>query len=161
MQKPKTKRTRRLQVCRKLGPALVKQIQTWLGNPVLRGRALGIVMGLGLALLVNPGLVLAQAPKPGGGGGNDITGALQKLTMAFVDFLIGVSALVLAIGIATGFLTGMVESMVGRPGGLASTWLRLAGVVVCFIGAILTISIANSIISNLSGLSGGTIILPK
>ncbi len=116
-------------------------------------------MGLILALLSNPGLTMAQGGKAGGGA--DVTSALQKLTMAFVDFLIGVSALLLAIGIATGFLTGMVESMVGRPGGLASTWLRLAGVVVCFIGAILTIAIANSIIGNLSGLSGGTITLPK
>ncbi len=126
---------------------------------VIRGWAMGISMSLILVLLSYPGLALAQGGTAG--GGSDITGALQKLTMAFVDFLIGVSALLLAIGIATGFLNGMVESMVGRPGGLASTWMRLAGVVVCFIGAILTIAIANSIISSLSGLGGGTITLPK
>jgi hypothetical protein len=140
--------------------AAAQRAQPWFDDPVIRGRLMGIAMGLIFALLSNPGMVFAQGGT-GGGGGAGITGALQKLTMAFVDFLIGVSALLLAIGIATGFLTGMVESMVGRPGGLASTWLRLAGVVVCFIGAILTISIANSIISNLSGLGGGTITLPK
>jgi hypothetical protein len=135
-----------------------QRIRTWFKDPFVRGPAMGVAMGLILALLSSPGLAFAQGGPPASGG---ITDALQKLTMAFVDFLIGVSALLLAIGIATGFLTGMVESMVGRPGGLATTWMRLAGVVVCFIGAILTISIANSIISNLSGLSGGTLTLPK
>ena len=138
-----------------------RQVQAWSDDPVIRGRVLGLALGLILASLSAPGLVFAQGGTPGGTTGGDVTGALQKLTMVFVDFLIGIAALVLAIGIATGFLTGMVESMIGRPGGLATTWMRLAGVVVCFIGAILTISIANSIISNLSGLSGGTISLPK
>ncbi len=146
----------------KRASSVARQVQAWGDDPVIRGRVLGLTMGIILVSLSNPGLVFAQGGTGGGGsGGGDVTGALQKLTMVFVDFLIGIAALVLAIGIATGFLTGMVESMIGRPGGLATTWMRLAGVVVCFIGAILTISIANSIISNLSGLSGGTISLPK
>ncbi len=160
MKKQNTRGWLKQALCKRAS-SVARQVQAWGDDPVIRGRVLGLTMGLILASLSNPGLVLAQGGTPGGTTGGDVTGALQKLTMVFVDFLIGIAALVLAIGIATGFLTGMVESMIGRPGGLATTWMRLAGVVVCFIGAILTISIANSIISNLSGLSGGTISLPK
>lgn len=90
-----------------------------------------------------------------------IVDALKTLAKGFITFLIAIAALILAIGIATGFLTGMVESAAGRPGGLSSTWLRLGGIVVCFIGAVLTIIIANSIIDSMTGFTGGDITLPK
>lgn len=109
-----------------------------------------------IAALISPAATLAagvQAP--------NIVDALKTLAKGFVTFLIAVSALILAIGIATGFLTGMVESIAGRPGGLSSTWMRLGGIVVCFIGAVLTIVIANSIIDSMAGFSGGDINLPK
>ncbi len=57
-----------------------------------------------------------QAP----GGGTTVIDALRTLTKGFVSFLIAVAALLLATGIATGFLSGMIESAVGRPGGLAT-----------------------------------------
>lgn len=114
-----------------------------------------------VAMLASPALASAHNPfdpPPGGGG---IIDALKMLTKGFVTFLIAVAALLLAIGIVTGFLSGMIESAVGRPGGLSTTWMRLAGVVVCFIGAALTIIVANSVIDAMTGLSGGDINLPK
>lgn len=110
-----------------------------------------------VATLTSPFAASAQ----GNQGGTNIVDALKTLAKGFVTFLIAVSALILAIGIATGFLTGMVESVAGRPGGLSSTWMRLGGIVVCFIGAVLTIVIANSIIDSMAGFSGGNINLPK
>lgn len=110
-----------------------------------------------VATLTSPLAASAQ----GNQGGTNIVDALKTLAKGFVTFLIAVSALILAIGIATGFLTGMVESVAGRPGGLSSTWMRLGGIVVCFIGAVLTIVIANSIIDSMAGFSGGNINLPK
>jgi hypothetical protein len=110
-----------------------------------------------IATLISPVTASAQ----GNQGGTNIVDALKTLAKGFITFLVGVSALILAIGIATGFLTGMVESAVGRPGGLSSTWMRLGGIVVCFIGAVLTIVIANSIIDSMAGFSGGEINLPK
>lgn len=94
-------------------------------------------------------------------GAPSIVDALKTLAKGFITFLIAIAALILAIGIATGFLTGMIESVAGRPGGLSSTWMRLGGIVVCFIGAVLTIIIANSIIDSMTGFSGGDITLPK
>lgn len=113
-----------------------------------------------IAMLASPALASAHNPlqNPPQGG---IVDALKMLTKGFVTFLIAVAALLLAIGIVTGFLSGMIESAVGRPGGLSTTWMRLAGVVVCFIGAALTIIVANSVIDAMTGLSGGDINLPK
>lgn len=127
------------------------QIQKWINwSPLF---LLGILI---VATLLSPVSVAAdgnQAPS--------IVDALKTLAKGFITFLIAIAALILAIGIATGFLTGMIESVAGRPGGLSSTWMRLGGIVVCFIGAVLTIIIANSIIDSMTGFSGGDITLPK
>ncbi len=101
------------------------------------------------------------AAADGNQGAPSIVDALKTLAKGFITFLIAIAALILAIGIATGFLTGMIESVAGRPGGLSSTWMRIGGIVVCFIGAVLTIIIANSIIDSMTGFSGGDITLPK
>ncbi len=136
----------------------LKQPHKW-----MRWMSLFLLGLLIIAAIALPALASAHSPlvdpPPGGGGG--IVDALKTLTKGFITFLIAVAALLLAIGIATGFLSGMIESAVGRPGGLASTWMRLAGVVVCFIGAVLTIVIANSVIDAMTGFSGGDISLPK
>ncbi len=110
-----------------------------------------------IATFVSPITAAAQ----GNQAGPSIVDALKTLAKGFITFLIAIAALILAIGIATGFLTGMVESVAGRPGGLSSTWMRISGIVVCFIGAVLTIIIANSIIDSMTGFTGGDITLPK
>jgi len=118
-----------------------------LSNPQLVTRILSVWLLL-LVLFANAAPALAQGPGPKPSTGN-LGDALAGLTKMLVDGLIAVSALLLAIGIATGFVTGMLETMVGRPGGLSSTWLRIAGVVICFVGAVFTVVIANTIIDTL------------
>lgn len=114
-----------------------------------------------LGLLIVATLLSPISAAADGNQAPSIVDALKTLAKGFITFLIAIAALILAIGIATGFLTGMVESAAGRPGGLSSTWLRLGGIVVCFIGAVLTIIIANSIIDSMTGFTGGDITLPK
>lgn len=133
----------------------LKQPRTW-----IRWMNLFLLGLLVVAMFASPALASANNPLQGPAQGGVID-ALKTLTKGFITFLIAVAALLLAIGIATGFLSGMIESAVGRPGGLATTWMRLAGVVVCFIGAVLTIIVANSIIDAMTGFSGGDINLPK
>ncbi len=114
------------------------------------------VMGLLAALVligVNQGIAFAAD-----GGMGDAIANLAKL---LIDGIIALAAILLAVGIATNFVTGMVEVMVGRPGGLSTTWMRIAGVVICFLGAIFTITIANTIIDTLKTYkSTGGISLP-
>lgn len=78
---------------------------------------------------------------------NQIIVGLENLALGMVNLLIAISAMLMAIGIATGFIGGMVESILGRPGSLSNTWARVAGVIICFIGAVFTIAIANFIFS--------------
>lgn len=81
----------------------------------------------------------------------DLGGALAGLAKTLINGIIILASLLLAIGIATNFLTGMLETMAGRPGGLSSTWMRIAGIVACFVGALFSILISNAIIDNLTG----------
>ncbi len=106
----------------------------------IRPPLLGI---LGALLLIIANQTVAQAADGGMGE------AIASLAKMLIDGIIALAAILLAVGIATNFVTGMVEVMVGRPGGLSTTWMRIAGVVICFLGAIFTITIANTIIDTL------------
>ena len=130
------------------------RIERWIANPTVRGRIIGL-LGATLLVLANASVAYAEGNT---GGLSDAIASLAKL---LIDGLIALSAILLAIGIATNFVTGMVEVMVGRPGGLSQTWMRIAGVVMCFVGAIFTITIANTIIDTLKSYkSTGGISLP-
>jgi hypothetical protein len=120
------------------------RIERWADDPVVRARFIGLLGAL-LLILTNQSIALAGDPPPGGG----MSEAIASLAKMLIDGIIALSAILLAIGIATNFITGMVETMVGRPGGLSSTWMRVAGIVLCFVGAIFTITIANTIIDTL------------
>ncbi|MDL1894769.1 hypothetical protein FBQ82_00710 [Anaerolineae bacterium CFX7] len=123
--------------------------------PTARWMTFFLLALLVIATLLSPMTAAAEGNQGG------VVDALKTLAKGFITFLIAVAALILAVGIATGFMTGMIESVAGRPGGLSGTWMRLGGIVVCFIGAVLTIIIANSIIDSMTGFTGGDITLPK
>ncbi|MCL4395597.1 MAG: hypothetical protein M1482_12495 [Chloroflexi bacterium] len=132
------------------------RIERWADDPVVRGRVIG-VLGALLLIFANQGVAYAGDPTPGGGMGE----AIASLAKMLIDGIIALAAILLAIGIATNFVTGMAETMAGRPGGLSSTWMRIAGIVLCFVGAIFTITIANTIIDTLKAYkSTGGIDLP-
>ena len=123
---------------------MIKSIQTrierWVDDPIARGRVIGF-LGAWLLIFANQGVVWAADP--------GMSDAIANLAKMLIDGIIALSAILLAVGIATNFVTGMVETMVGRPGGLSTTWMRIAGIVMCFVGAIFTITIANTIIDTL------------
>jgi hypothetical protein len=116
------------------------RIERWAENPTVRSRAIGF-LGAWLLIGANQGVVWAADP--------GMSDAIANLAKMLIDGIIALSAILLAVGIATNFVTGMVETMVGRPGGLSTTWMRIAGIVMCFVGAIFTITIANTIIDTL------------
>jgi hypothetical protein len=123
-------------------------------NPRVREKIVAVI-GAFLLVVANQSVAFAQGPSGGMGD------AIANLAKMLIDGIIALSAILLAIGIATNFVTGMVETMVGRPGGLSTTWMRIAGVVLCFVGAIFTITIANTIIDTLKSYkSTGGISLP-
>lgn len=126
-------------------------ITHWLDDSNVRARVVGFLGAL-LLIFANQGVAFADS---------GMADAIANLAKMLVDGIIALAAILLAIGIATNFVTGMVEVMVGRPGGLSSTWMRIAGIVLCFVGAIFTIQIANTIIDTLKSYkSTGGISLP-
>ena len=122
---------------------LQMRIERWMDNPTVRSRVIGL---LGALLLIFAYHGIAWAGDPPNGGMGEAIASLAKL---LIDGIIALAAIVLAVGIAANFLTGMFETMIGRPGGLSTTWMRIVGVVLCFLGAIFTITIANLIIDTL------------
>lgn len=129
------------------------RIERWVNDARVRAHVVGL---LGALLLIFAHQSIAFADNPGG-----MSDAIANLAKMLVDGIIALAAILLAVGIATNFITGMVETMVGRPGGLSTTWMRIAGVVLCFVGAVFTITIANTIIDTLKAYkSTGGISLP-
>ncbi len=121
-------------------------------RPAVRAKLMG---GLCAIMLVVLNQEIASAADP------NMSDAIASLAKMLIDGIIALSAVLLAIGIATNFVTGMAETMAGRPGGLSSTWMRIAGIVLCFVGAIFSITIANTIIDTLKAYkSTGGISLP-
>lgn len=121
--------------------AIMHQVHTLVNSPIMRARVVGLLGALFL-VLVNQGIAYAQ-------GTAGMSEAFSNLAKMLIDGIIAGAAILLAIGIATNFATGMIETMAGRPGGLSSTWMRIAGIVLCFMGAIFSITIANTIIDTL------------
>lgn len=119
----------------------MKRFLTWVNDPCARVRVLSGLWSI-LFLFALTGNALAQ--------GGDLGTAMANLTKLLVDALIALAALLLAIGLATNFVTGMAETIAGRPMGLASTWVRVGGILIAFVGAVFTITIANTIIDTLS-----------
>ncbi len=133
----------------------MKWVGHWLDNPQVRGKLIAFAWSL-LLFVSSSSSVLAQ-----GGGGGGLGTALASLAKMLVDGLIALAALLLAIGLATNFVSGMAETIAGRPMGLSNTWIRIGGVLIAFVGAIFTIQIANTIIDTLSKYkSNDTIHLP-
>lgn len=97
----------------------------------------------------------AQDPEPGARGG-EIVAALRSIAVVVIDILIGVSVILMSIGIATGFVGGQFMVTVGQPYGLSSAWVKVISVVILGIGALLTIVIVNTIINAIANLVPAT-----
>jgi len=118
-----------------------------------------LIIGMVVGAVINQTCApLAYADGDESGG---IVGALQNLTRQFITTAIAIAALLLAIGIVTNFIGGQFLVTVGQPYGLSGTWVKIAGVVICFVGAALTITIANTIIDAVNAhISTGDIHIP-
>ena len=101
-----------------------------------------VCYGLLVTLILPSGDVWAAPVRQEG----DIAGALAALAKKVIDGLLIASGLLLAIGFATGFVQGQIAVMAGSPYGLSQTWVRIAGIVLCFLGVAFAIPAANALI---------------
>ena len=130
-----------------------RRAQVALANPRTARLAVAIFWVVVLAITM-PQTALADD------GGGTLLGAARDIAKKVIDLLIGIAALLLAVGIATGFVQGQFETMVGRPMGLANAWVRVAAVVICAAGAFLSVMAANMVIDILAGYTSSDIHLP-
>lgn len=93
-----------------------------------------------------------QGQGGGGGRGGAIVAAIRQIATVVIDIMIGVSVILMAVGIATGFVGGQFMVTVGQPYGLSSAWVKVISVVILGLGAILTITIVNTIIDSIASL---------
>ena len=119
----------------------MNRVCDWINDPQKRARLLSSIWAV---------MMFANIASTAFAQGGDLGGALANLAKLLVDALIALAALLLAIGFATNFVTGMAETIAGRPMGLSSTWVRLGGILIAFVGAVFTIQIANTIIDTLA-----------
>ena len=103
---------------------------------------LGISVGVSYLSMAEP--AFAQ------GGPGDMKGGIVTLVKGVIDLIIFIGGLVLSIGIAGNWVAGQISVAVGSPGGLSHTWLRLAGIIIAFVGLLATIPVTNVIIDQAS-----------
>ena len=82
--------------------------------------------------------------------------ALRTLAKVIVDTLIAVAAIVMVVGIATGFVAGQLLTTLGAPYGASTAMLRVVSVILLAIGAFLTTVIANTVIDTVAGMVPAT-----
>jgi len=120
-------------------------------------KLLNVLLVLGLTLsvaLTTASPALAQGA--GGTRGGDIVEAFRSIGKVVIDILIGLAAVLMAVGIASGFVGGQFMVTVGAPYGLSAAWIKVISVAILGIGAMLTIVIANTIIDAVTGLIPAT-----
>lgn len=93
-----------------------------------------------------------------GDRGGEIVDAIRQIATVVIDILIGISVALMAVGIATGFVGGQFLVTVGQPYGLSSAWVKVISVVILGLGALLTITIVNTIINAIASLVPPTVI---
>ncbi len=105
-----------------------------------------VIIGVALivAYLSSPTSAFAQSP------GGDIKSGLVNMVKGLIDLMILVGSLILAVGMAGNWISGQIAVSVGSPGGLSHMWIRLAGVIIAFIGLVATIPVTNIIIDQVS-----------
>ena len=90
---------------------------------------------------------------------NDATpliNALRTLAKVVVDTLIAVAAILMVVGVATGFVAGQLMTTLGAPYGASTAMTRVVTVVLLAIGAFLTTIIANTVIDAVAGMVPAT-----
>ena len=82
--------------------------------------------------------------------------ALRTLAKVVVDTLIAVAAILMVVGVATGFVAGQLMTTLGAPYGASTAMMRVVTVVLLAIGAFLTTVIANAVIDAVAGMVPAT-----
>ena len=126
-----------------------------------RGRVRGlrfanVLLALALALAVTSTAFADSGASAVAGDTGPLIDALRTLAKVVVDTLIAVAAILMVVGVATGFVAGQLMTTLGAPYGASTAMMRVVTVVLLAIGAFLTTIIANTVIDAVAGMVPAT-----
>ena len=76
----------------------------------------------------------------------DPFGELRSVVSEILSLVMQLTAVLLAIAIATGFLEAQVSYVVGAPSILSALWFKISAVIICLIIALTAVSISNTLV---------------
>ena len=77
---------------------------------------------------------------------SDPFGELRTVISEVLTLVIQVTAALLALAIATGFLEAQMGYIVGAPSVLSALWFKISAVIICLVIALTAVSISNSLV---------------
>lgn len=98
------------------------------------------IVGKDVAALLGNGVTSAE----------DAREAILRIGVYFLDMLIGLAVVVMAVGVAFGFVDAQLQALLGRPGSLSTAMARLVGVTLLGVGALFTVVISHIVIRALT-----------
>lgn len=81
----------------------------------------------------------------------DARDAVLRIGVYFLDMLIGLAVVVMAVGVAFGFVDAQLQAMLGQPGAFSTAMTRVVGVVLLGVGALFTVTISRIVIRAFGG----------
>ena len=76
----------------------------------------------------------------------DPFGELRSVVGDVLTLVIQVTAVLLALAIATGFLEAQMSFVAGAPSMLSALWFKIGAVIVCLVIALTAVSISNALV---------------
>ena len=77
----------------------------------------------------------------------DAFGELRGVISEMLTLIIQVTAILLALAIATGFLEAQASYVVGAPSLLSALWFKVGAVILCLVIALTAVSISNTLVA--------------
>ncbi|CAG0944923.1 hypothetical protein ANRL1_02025 [Anaerolineae bacterium] len=77
----------------------------------------------------------------------DPFGELRGVVAEVLTVVIQITAALLALAIATGFLEAQMSFVVGAPSILSALWFKIGAVIICLVIALTAVSISNTLVS--------------
>ena len=109
-------------------------------------RIANVLLTLALVLVIATPAFADSPISVTGGDAGPLLSALRNLGKVVVDTLIGIAAILMVVGIASGFVAGQVLTTIGAPYGASTAMMRVLSSIALAIGAFLTVIIANTVI---------------
>jgi hypothetical protein len=108
----------------------------------------GCVALIAFANLVARDVAALLEPATGAAG---VRAAVLRIGVYFVDMLVGLAVVLMAVGVAFGFVDTQLQVTLGRAAGLSVALSRVAAVVLLGVGALLTVALSRMVIGALGG----------